>query len=83
MVSVSGFLALRLSKLIVDTDLDMKGFRIVNLGPPAQPTDAARWDDVRFMVEAHANASPIAHPDGSVTRAKLEKTLLALILQYL
>jgi len=105
MVRVSGFFAPRLSRLIVDSNLDLKGYRILNalladgvkaavdidfqnrrilnLGAPQLSTDAARKAEVDSAVSAHKSASPLDHPDGSVTRSKLDKITLALILQYL
>ena len=83
MVNVSGLLAPRLSRLIVDSDFNLKGYRILNLGAPQQSTDAARKQDVDSAIDAHRSASPLDHPDRSVTRSKLDKIVLALILQYL
>jgi len=40
MVRVSGLLTPRLSRLIIDANLDMKGWKIVNLGEPTDPGDA-------------------------------------------
>ena len=58
----------KLSQLVIDVDKDWLGHVIKNLGAPVDPNDALRLTDL----DSHKTASPIDHPDRSVTRAKLE-----------
>jgi len=64
----------KLSELVIDTDKDWGGYVIKNLGAPVDPNDAARKTDVDTVqsnLDSHISASPIDHPDGSVTTAKI------------
>jgi hypothetical protein len=70
---------LLLSKLIIDTDKDWAGRLIKNLGAPVDAGDAARKGDL----DSHRTASPLDHPDGSVTRAKLEYPTVDVYFPYL
>ncbi|MEL9929594.1 MAG: hypothetical protein QXF50_01685, partial [Sulfolobales archaeon] len=56
-----------LSQLIIDVDKDWGGHVIKNLGTPVDPGDSLRLQDLT----SHKNASPIDHPDGSITTAKI------------
>ncbi|MEM1523418.1 MAG: hypothetical protein QXU69_10335 [Thermofilaceae archaeon] len=58
----------KLSQLEIDVDKDWGGRVIKNLGVPVDPWDSLRLQDLT----SHRTATPIDHPDGSVTRAKLE-----------
>jgi hypothetical protein len=71
--------ARRLSELIIDVDKDWRGYRIRNLGAPTFPGDVARKTDL----DAHRTATPIDHPDGSITRAKLEYPTVDVSFAYL
>jgi hypothetical protein len=57
----------KLSELEIDVDKDWLGHRVKNLGAPVDAGDAARKGDL----DSHRTASPIDHPDGSVTTAKI------------
>jgi len=52
---------------VIDGDVDFKGYRAVNLGAPVNDNDALRKIDL----DTHKTASPIDHPDESITPAKL------------
>ncbi|MEM0457637.1 MAG: hypothetical protein QXD76_01130, partial [Sulfolobales archaeon] len=56
-----------LSQLTIDVDKDWGGHVIKNLGAPVDPGDSLRLQDLT----THKNASPIDHPDGSITTAKI------------
>lgn len=63
-----------LSKLSIDADKDWGGHLIKNLGAPVDAGDAARKsevDAVQSSLSDHSSASPIDHPDGSITEAKI------------
>jgi hypothetical protein len=70
---------LLLSKLAIDVDKDWGGKLIKNLGAPVDAGDAARKGDL----DSHKTASPIDHPDASVTRAKLEYPTVDVSFAYL
>lgn len=57
----------RLGQLEIDVDKDWRGRLIKNLGAPLDAGDAARKIDI----DAHKTATPLDHPDGSVTTAKI------------
>jgi len=57
----------KLSKLEIDTSKDWEGYLIKNLGAPVDSNDALR----KAELDSHQTASPIDHPDGSVTSAKI------------
>ncbi|MEM1523070.1 MAG: hypothetical protein QXU69_08585 [Thermofilaceae archaeon] len=69
----------KLSQLEIDVDKDWMGHRIRNLGAPVEASDALRLSELL----SHAVATPIDHPDGSVTRAKLEYPTVDVSLGYL
>ena len=56
-----------LSQLVIDIDKDWQGYKIKNLGAPVDAGDAIRKTDL----DSHRTASPIDHPDGSITTAKI------------
>jgi hypothetical protein len=64
---MSFWVGLLLSRVKVDVDKDWQGYRITNLGAPVNPTDALRLAELA----SHKGASPIDHPDLSVTTQKL------------
>jgi len=59
--------ARKLSQLEIDVDKDWGGHVIKNLGAPVDSADAIR----KAELDSHKTASPIDHPDASITRAKL------------
>ena len=64
----------KLSELVIDVDKDWGGHVIKNLGAPVDANDAARKTDVDTVqsnLNSHISASPIDHPDGSITTAKI------------
>jgi len=66
--SIGGEGVTKLSELEIDVDKDWAGRVIKNLGAPVDASDAIRKIDL----DAHRVTSPIDHPDGSITRNKLE-----------
>jgi hypothetical protein len=65
----------RLSLLTIDVDKDWAGHVIKNLGSPVNANDSLRKTDL----DSHKTASPLDHPDGSVSFAKLEDLVKALL----
>ena len=65
----------RLSLITIDVDKDWAGHIIRNLGAPVDPNDILRKTDL----DSHKTASPLDHPDGSVTLTKLSSLVRALI----
>jgi len=65
----------RLSLMTIDVDKDWAGHVIKNLGAPVDPNDSLRKTDL----DSHKTASPIDHPDASVTLSKLSSLVKALI----
>jgi hypothetical protein len=69
----------KLSELAIDIDKNWLGYRIKNLGSPVDAGDAVRKTDL----DSHRTASPIDHPDGSVTRSHLEYPTVGVSFSYL
>jgi len=69
----------KLSELTIDIDKNWGGYKIKNLGAPVDTGDAIR----KTELDAHRTSSPIDHPDGSVTRAKLEYPTVDVFFPYL
>jgi len=72
---MSFWAGLLLSRLKIDVDKDWAGYKIKNLGAPVDPSDALRKTDL----DSHKTASPIDHPNGSVTLSKLSSDVKTLI----
>jgi hypothetical protein len=69
----------KLSELTIDVDKDWGGYKIKNLGAPVDAGDAVRKTDL----DTHRTASPIDHPDLSITRTKLEYPTVDVSFAYL
>jgi len=59
-------------------DNNMRGERLINLGKPIKPTDALRLKE--FL--EHKSATPIDHPDGSITDAKIKSVSRSKIFDF-
>ncbi len=60
-------IATRLSLVTIDVDKDWASHLIKNLGAPVDVNDALR----KAELDTHKTASPLDHPDASVTTAKI------------
>jgi hypothetical protein len=69
----------KLSDIIIDVDKDWQGYKIKNLGSPVDANDAIRKSEL----DAHRNATPLDHPDLSITRSKLEYPTVNVNFTYL
>jgi len=69
----------KLSELEIDVDKDWGGYKIKNLGAPVDAGDAVRKTDL----DSHRTASPVDHPDYSITRSKLEYPTVDVSFTYL
>ena len=67
--------AMRLSQVVIDVDKDWAGHVIKNVGAPVNAADALRLNELN----AHKTATPIDHPDASVSLSKLYPGITALI----
>ena len=58
----------KLSLVDIDVDKDWRGHVIKNLGAPVDSNDSLRLAELN----SHKETTPIDHPDGSVTMAKVD-----------